>query len=208
MEALIGWLIETGAAGRALDGQAASGDLWMVKPFSTGTLVAVVDGLGHGEDAAAAAARAVGTLESHAGESVIALVRRCHEALRGTRGAVMSLASFNAVDSTMTWIGVGNVDGCLLRSNDRRREGKESLLLRGGVVGIQLPPLGAAVLPVAVGDTMILASDGIHRGFERAVNAAASPQKIADDILAEHRRTTDDALVVVSRYLGEPPGVR
>jgi negative regulator of sigma-B (phosphoserine phosphatase) len=203
MEALTAWLIEMGVAGRALDGQASSGDLYVVQPLPTGAFVAVVDGLGHGEEAAAVAARAVSALESHADESVIALVRRCHEALRGTRGAVMSLASFSARDNTMTWIGVGNVDGRLLRSRDRRREAKESLLLRGGVVGVQLPPLGAAVLPVAIGDTLILATDGIHREFDRDVNLGASPQKVADSILAEHRRPTDDALVLVCRYIGE-----
>jgi serine/threonine protein phosphatase PrpC len=208
METLTARLIETGVAGRALDGQASSGDLCVVKPIPAGALVAVIDGLGHGEEAAAAAARAVWTLERHADESVIALVRRCHEALRGTRGAVMSLASFSARDSTVTWMGVGNVDGRLLRSRDRRRDAKESLLLRGGVVGVQLPPLGAAVLPVAAGDVLILATDGIHREFERAVNPEASPQAIADCILAGHRRATDDALVLVTRYRGEAPAVR
>jgi negative regulator of sigma-B (phosphoserine phosphatase) len=208
MEALTAWLVETGAAGLALEGQASSGDRCVVKPFSTGALVAVVDGLGHGEDAAAAAARAVLTLESHAEESVIALVRRCHEDLRGTRGAVISLASFSSRDNTVTWMGVGNVDGRLLRWSDRRREANESLLLRAGVVGVQLPPLGAAVLPVATGDILILATDGIHREFDRAVNLAASPQKVADRILAEHRRATDDALVLVSRYRGDPASLR
>jgi serine/threonine protein phosphatase PrpC len=208
METLTAGVVETGAAGLAFEGQVSSGDRCVVKPVSTGALVAVVDGLGHGEEAAAAAARAVCALESHADESVIALVRRCHEALRGTRGAVMSLASFCARDNTVTWIGVGNVEGRLLRWSDRRREAKESLLLRGGVVGVQLPPLGAAVLSVATGDTLILATDGIYREFDRDVNLAASPQNVADRILAEHRRATDDALVLVSRYRGEPANSR
>jgi negative regulator of sigma-B (phosphoserine phosphatase) len=208
MEALTATLIEAGAAGLALDGQSSSGDRCVVKPFPAGALVAVVDGLGHGEEAAEAAARAVHTLERNAEESVIALVKRCHEELRGTRGAVMSLASFSARDSTVTWMSVGNVDGRLLRRGDRRREAKESLLLRGGVVGVQLPPLGAAVLPIATGDTLILATDGIHREFDRAVNPVDSPQNVADCILAEHRRATDDALVLVVRYRGETAGLR
>jgi hypothetical protein len=81
------------------------------------------------------------------------------------------------------------------------------LLLRGGVVGVQLPPLSAGVIPVARGDTLILASDGIHREFDRAAALTNSPQKFADRILADHRRATDDALVLVSRYLGEPEGL-
>jgi negative regulator of sigma-B (phosphoserine phosphatase) len=206
MEAVNASLVDWGAAGLALEGQSASGDRYVVKPFTGGALAAVVDGLGHGEEAAAAAAGAILTLEDHAGESVIALVKRCHEKLRGTRGAVMSLASFIGCDSTVTWVGVGNVDGRLLRRI--RHEGKESLLLRAGVVGVQLPPLAAAVLPVAAGDAVILATDGIRGEFDRAVVLTDSPQIVADRILAEHKRGADDSLVLVLRYLGAEGSLR
>jgi phosphoserine phosphatase RsbX len=183
-------------------GQAASGDRHLVKPFPDGVLVAVVDGLGHGPEAAAAAALAVRTLESYAEQPVISLVERCHKTLRGTRGAVMSLASYSARESTMAWVGVGNVEGVLLRRPGTLRAGRESLLLRGGLVGTQVPTLTAAVIPVKWGDILILASDGIRREFAGDVIVTDPPQKIADRILAEHGKTTDDALVLVSRYLG------
>jgi phosphoserine phosphatase RsbX len=183
-------------------GQAASGDGHLVKPFPDGVLVAVVDGLGHGPEAAAAAALAVRTLESYAEQPVISLVERCHKTLRGTRGAVMSLASYSARESTMAWVGVGNVEGVLLRRPGTLRVGRESLLLRGGLVGTQVPTLTAAVIPVKWGDILILASDGIRREFAGDVIVTDPPQKIADRILAEHGKTTDDALVLVSRYLG------
>jgi phosphoserine phosphatase RsbX len=183
-------------------GQAASGDGHLVKPFPDGVLVAVVDGLGHGPEAAAAAALAVRTLESYAEQPVISLVERCHKTLRGTRGAVMSLASYSARESTMAWVGVGNVEGVLLRRPGTLRAGRESLLLRGGLVGTQVPTLTAAVIPVKWGDILILASDGIRREFAGDVIVTDPPQKIADRILAEHGKTTDDALVLVSRYLG------
>jgi phosphoserine phosphatase RsbX len=183
-------------------GQAASGDRHLVKPFPDGVLVAVVDGLGHGPEAAAAAALAVRTLESYAEQPVISLVERCHKTLRGTRGAVMSLASYSARESTMAWVGVGNVEGVLLRRPGTLRVGRESLLLRGGLVGTQVPTLTAAVIPVKWGDILILASDGIRREFAGDVIVTDPPQKIADRILAEHGKTTDDALVLVSRYLG------
>jgi hypothetical protein len=47
--------IEWDVAMRALAGQVVSGDQYLGKPFVNGVLVAVIDGLGHGEDAAAAA---------------------------------------------------------------------------------------------------------------------------------------------------------
>jgi serine/threonine protein phosphatase PrpC len=184
-------------------GQAASGDRYLVKPFPDGVLVAVVDGLGHGPEAADAAALAVRELDRHAEQPVISLVKRCHEALRGTRGAVMSLASYSGRDSTMMWLGVGNVEGVLLRRSDKMHEPRESLLLRGGVLGTRLPALTAAVIPVRWGDILILASDGIRSEFARDVIVDDPVQKIADRILAEHRKATDDALVLVARYLGD-----
>jgi negative regulator of sigma-B (phosphoserine phosphatase) len=204
MEAVNAPLIEWGAASLTLPGQVASGDLYVVKPFPDGVLVAVVDGLGHGPEAADAAALTVHTLESHAREPVIGLVERCHDRLRGTRGAVVSLASFSARDNTMTWLGVGNVEGVLLRRPEERTGygSRDQLLLRGGVLGALLPPLVADTLPVVRGDTLILASDGIRSGFAGDVMPTISPQHIADRILAVGGKGTDDALVLVTRYLG------
>src|SRR5437899_10250107 len=107
-------LIEWGVATLALPGQAESGDLHLVKPVGSGVLVAVVDGLGHGAEAASAAQAAVAALERHASESLVGLVERCHRALKGTRGAVMSVAAFSRHDRSMTWVGVGNVGGLLV----------------------------------------------------------------------------------------------
>src|SRR5437870_835920 len=89
-------IIESAAAGRALGGpKNESGDIHVVSPFPEGVLVGVIDGLGHGAEAALAACAAADVLKACAGEPVKALIQRCHESLRQTRGAVMSLASFN-----------------------------------------------------------------------------------------------------------------
>src|SRR5207249_5653266 len=92
-------LIDWGVATLALAGEAESGDLHLVKPVGRGVLVAAVDGLGHGAEAAAAARTAVTTLDRHADEFLIPVVRKCHEALIGTRGVVMSLAYLDGARS-------------------------------------------------------------------------------------------------------------
>ncbi len=205
MEALTGSLIEWGVATAALPGQAGSGDECLVKSFPNGVLVAAIDGLGHGEEAAAAARIAASRLDAYAHESVIVLVKRCHTSLLRTRGAVMSVASFNARDETMTWLGVGNVEGVLLGADAGGRPRREVLLLRGGVVGGQLPPLHASLVPVMRGDTLIFATDGVRSGFPDDLVLADPPQQMADRILARHGKGTDDALVLVARYLGPGP---
>jgi serine phosphatase RsbU (regulator of sigma subunit) len=173
-----------------------------VKPLPLGTLLAVVDGLGHGKEAAEAAAVAISTLQTYAQESIISMINHCHERLRGTRGVVMSLALFNANDGTLTWAGVGNVEGILVQIGHHSLPQYESLLLRSGVVGGELPRLFASTIAVARGDTLIFATDGVRAGFEGHLNWRQSPQQIADSILASHGRKDDDALVFVARYLG------
>ncbi|MGB0074634.1 MAG: SpoIIE family protein phosphatase, partial [Terracidiphilus sp.] len=200
---LVSSAIEWGVASRALPGQPASGDINVVKPFSNGVLVAALDGLGHGEEAATAAAVAARTLEAHAAEPVMMLVHLCHEALRTTRGVAMSIASINLSRGLLTWLGVGNVEGVLLRRSFTRTEAEVPLLLRSGVAGFQLPSLDVEVLPLSAGDTLIFATDGIQSDFARGLARNLAPQRAAEEILARHGKTTDDALVLVARYLGD-----
>src|SRR5437667_7316220 len=141
-------LIEWHVVQLTLKGQEKSGDHCLVKPFETSVLVAVVDGLGHGEEAAAAAKIAVDVLEANARDDVIALFKRSHEALRGSRGVVMSVALLNGLEGTMTWMGVGNVEGLLARANPDIKPQKESLLIRAGVLGGPLAILDASIIPI------------------------------------------------------------
>lgn len=187
-------------AGRPLPGESESGDACVVQPAGGRVLLAVIDGLGHGAAAAVAARLAVATLAGHAAEPLEALVRRCHQALLRTRGVVLTLASICPAEDSLTWIGVGNVEGVLLRAAPDRA--RESVLLRGGVVGGQLPPLRAATLTLQAGDTLLLLTDGIRAGFTIGPCAHLAPRQIADDLLRDHARDTDDALVLVARYLG------
>ncbi len=196
-------IIEWAWAGSALE--PLSGDLHVVVPHAGGALVALIDGLGHGAEAAEAAGAAVPVLEAQADAPVLALMERCHDALRRTRGAAMSLASFNALDASMTWTGVGNVEGALLRISALSHRASEGITLRGGVVGYRLPPLHANTTAVAPGDLLILATDGIRGGFTEGITIGHGVQDIADAILARFAKGSDDAHVVVVRYLGGEP---
>lgn len=194
-------LIEWGVAAQAMPGEKESGDTFVVKEFPQGVLVAAVDGLGHGADAAVAGRAVAAALSDFASESPINLFRRCHEAAQKTRGVVMSLASFHQADMTMTWAGVGNVEGSLFRADPNASPAIEYLLLRSGGVGFNLPDLRAMVIPVMPGDTLILATDGVRSNFSQALiqSLHETPQRIADRILAQNGKGTDDALVLVVR---------
>ncbi|NJD53095.1 MAG: stage II sporulation protein E (SpoIIE) [Candidatus Methanoperedens sp.] len=199
-------LIEWGSSMMPFPGQNVSGDSLLIKSFKSGILIAVVDGLGHGYEAAAASRIAIETLDTNtntntgANEQITAMVRRCHEALKGTRGVVMSIAFLDLPDKKITWLGVGNIEGMLLRQDTNSVITHERLLLRGGALGYQLPPLKEAVIPFIPDDTLIFVTDGIKSSFETDINLSEKPQQIADNIMARFARGTDDALVLVVRY--------
>jgi serine phosphatase RsbU (regulator of sigma subunit) len=199
MEKVKDGLIEWGVASQAFDGQQKSGDMCLVKLLAREALVAVVDGLGHGDGAAAVAEIAIATLEACAGQSLVALVNHCHQALRQTRGAVMSLASLRPLDSTMSWLGVGNVEGSLWRANVQEFPGPASLVLQGGLVGDHLPRLRASRVAITKGDLLIFATDGVQPHFPDPMVLTYPPQQVAEGILARNSRGTDDALVLVAR---------
>ncbi len=196
--------VEWSVSSRAIPGQTVSGDLHVVRAFPHGVLIAVVDGLGHGDEATAAARAAVEVLAQNPGESVITLVHRCHRALLNTRGAVMTLVSINTHDDTATMLGVGNVEAALLRANPQGLRPRESVLLRGGVVGYQLPALHASFVPFAPGDLVVFATDGVREDFADELTAGEPPAELVDRIMERKFRGTDDGLVLACKYLGKP----
>ena len=205
MEAVTQPVVEWGVASTARAGEAMCGDRHLIRIESDFVLMAAVDGLGHGDEAAAAAQTAIQTLESASTRSVIALLNDCHERLHSTRGVVMSLAVFAPADSSLTWAGVGNVEGLLVRASPNASPLYESLVLRSGVVGSKLPLVYAAILPVMRGDTLIFWTDGIRSDFADKLTAAGHPQQLADRIMAKGYKATDDALVLVVRCFGGAP---
>jgi negative regulator of sigma-B (phosphoserine phosphatase) len=194
--------IEWNAAARALPGEETSGDLYLVRPRRDGALVAVIDGLGHGHEAAEAAKRAVEILDAHPDESIISLVERSHDGLKATRGVAMTVALFNNRERTVTALGVGNVEAAFLRASPAANPPQESVLMRGGVVGYQLPALRASVFPICPGDLMVFATDGIRNDFTEKISLGESPQRLAERILEQNFRGIDDALVLAIRYTG------
>lgn len=194
--------VEWAIATRCRPGEATSGDLAVVALLPEGALVAGIDGLGHGREAARAARRAAEVVRRSPSQDLVLLLERCHAALRDTRGAAISLAFVSASRSGMTWLGVGSVEGRVLSGGPSVTRPKGSLALGSGVPGHELPPMRTATLKVRPGDVLVLATDGIDTAFADSLDISGSTRAISERILAEHSKPSDDALVVAVRYLG------
>ncbi|MEX2355887.1 MAG: SpoIIE family protein phosphatase [Thermaerobacterales bacterium] len=197
--------LEWGIGSRAYPGESQTGDDCLVLQSGERTLVAVVDGSGHGREAARSTGIAIAAIKTNASLPLVRLLELCHQALRPTHGAAVSLACLDLQRRLMTWAGVGDVEGKLIRLQPDAAAQRQSLLLRNGVLGARLPPLRASVLGFSPGDLLILATDGIDPEFAAGLNAHDHPQHIADSILARYGRDNDDALVVAARYVDVTP---
>src|SRR5947208_15257504 len=93
--------IEWAVAEHMQPGQTESGDHSLAMAIPGGALVGVVDGLGHGAEAADAAKTAVWSIERHAHEPISPLTRDSHRSLFASSGAALPVAASNAPDETV-----------------------------------------------------------------------------------------------------------
>lgn len=193
--------LEWAVAQRPRPGETVSGDRHVVLSHRRGVTLAVIDGVGHGPEAARAADLAVETFTLLPENTPLMHLQCCHLALAPTRGAVMTVAEFNQRDRTVTLCGVGNVEAVLFRAAaPAGTPARESALLRGGVLGSQLPAPYASLLPVHAGDLLVLASDGVRANFPREFAWRQDLPLLAEQLLERNFTGRDDALLLLARF--------
>ena len=181
-----------------MEGEERSGDIAVFCGTETGGLVAVIDGLGHGPEAADAAETCAAAVYANAQAPPQELLELCHAALLDSRGAVMTVAWIDLERGRLSWTGVGNVDARLVRAGPAPRE--EVALVFGGVLGYRLPKIRPATMELARGDVLVMITDGIDGAISPALGGGGGAQALAERIFAMHGRGTDDALAAVVRY--------
>ena len=105
------------------------------------------------------------------------------------------------MSSALSWTGIGNVEGRLLRADRVRTASAESPTLFGGVLGWSLPVVRIVRTEIAPGDCVVMATDGVAADFGTSLFPGLPAPEQAERVLASHARGTDDALVVAVRYL-------
>jgi negative regulator of sigma-B (phosphoserine phosphatase) len=199
-ESLAGTLIWS-IAERPLPGEIESGDGHLVAETTNGWLLAAVDGLGHGHEAAEVRKAFLAVLRDHAEEPLVELFQLCNAALRNTRGCVASLAGIDSGKGMLTWLGVGNVEGVLFHAKGNGDSiSSDYITTRGGIVGYRLPELLPSSLQLADNDLLVLATDGIKSDFIEWLDPALAPRQLAGTILSHCAKPIDDALVLVARW--------
>jgi negative regulator of sigma-B (phosphoserine phosphatase) len=189
--------MDFGIVYRPKSGRDISGDAYLIREGGEATLVCLVDGLGSGEAAAEAAQAAIRCVEVSNTLPLSDIMAKCHQALRGTRGAVMALMRINFAESAMTFVGVGNI-GIRIRSTALIKP-----VSRNGIVGYRLPRLQEFTYPYTPGDLFVLHTDGISSRFTLDgalwTEGAQDVQTLADEIARDFGKENDDVTVLVAR---------
>jgi negative regulator of sigma-B (phosphoserine phosphatase) len=195
--------LDWAVASRPMVGQTLSGDIATVQSTSSRCVLAVIDGLGHGPEAAAAANTAAQVVERNRAEPVEAMLLLAHEHLAESRGVAATLAVIDGETGRMDWLGVGNVNGVVQRADETARPRTYGVFLCRGVLGYLLPALHVAdPVQLTHGDCIVIATDGVRGDLTGSLRPKAPVARLAETILAKQGTVDDDALVFVARYHG------
>jgi anti-sigma regulatory factor (Ser/Thr protein kinase) len=189
--------IRTGAVSLAYPGESVCGDAWGFALHEQVAAVVVADGLGHGPDAAEAAAAAL----QEFGEDPLAgpqvLLERIHQRLRSTRGAAVMLLQADAAAGVVRSAGAGNVMARLVSGVSDR-----TILAQHGTAGlaIRTPQETSVAWPPHA--LLVVYSDGIETRWPPEALAPVllrEPTLAAALLVRDHCRGRDDATVAVLR---------
>jgi anti-sigma regulatory factor (Ser/Thr protein kinase) len=177
-------------------GQEACGDMWTVKRLDGTLWAAVIDGLGHGPQAAIAAAEAVRTFHGASADTTPQeLLQKTHVQLKGTRGAVMAVAAIRPALGLLEFAGIGNITAVLIGHDGTRR-----LSSMDGTLGYSVRMVRQHTYPWEPGSALVLTSDGISTRWNLLAHPGLSlrhPSLMAAVLHRDFGRLNDDATVVV-----------
>jgi anti-sigma regulatory factor (Ser/Thr protein kinase) len=191
-----------GAVSVPLAGEQVCGDSCLALDTTAGRTLLMVDGLGHGPEAATAANEAVRLLQRHATVQVPQLLELLHAGLRHTRGAAVAIARFDAGARKVIYGGIGNIAGALVD-----REGMRRMVSLNGTAGLNARKFQAFDYPAA--PLVILNTDGLmtHWSLNRYPGIHdAHPTLIAAVLYRDFARRRDDATVLVMRCMDAAGG--
>jgi len=189
---------DVGVVRVAKQGEVACGDDWGIAVDERGrAMVAVADGLGHGQSAADASRRAVDVAVDRSSDQPAMIVAQVHAALRSTRGAALAIAELEMTGTSVRYAGLGNISASLVSPSESK-----SLVSYGGIAGHEARKIQEFAYDWPAGALLVMHSDGLSGRWDLARYPGLSfrdPSVVAGVLYRDYSRGRDDSLVVVVR---------
>ena len=182
--------MKTGGFSRPYKGLSICGDSFVIEQREGALLAAVIDGLGHGYESSVAAERAVEVIREHADLGVGAILQRCHQELRTTRGAAVGVMKISD-SGEGEFCGIGNIEVQSLNGPP------PSVFCLAGIVGHNMRTSKVMKVAMKPGDIYCLMSDGVSSRGNLKSCLPGSPEAVARRIVESWGKDHDDATAVV-----------
>jgi anti-sigma regulatory factor (Ser/Thr protein kinase) len=182
---------------RPAEGYTQNGDAYLIRAQGSRLLLAMIDGLGHGEAASDCARAAVWTIERNMTQPLEPIIRATHEALRELRGAVMGLAAIDRAAGTIEYAGIGNTDFRVIGGREPLR-----FISLNGTLGSRLERVKVFKENLPRVATMIMATDGISERWDVENYPGLlglHPQLFCATVMRDFSRPNDDATILCGR---------
>lgn len=176
-------------------GELVSGDLCLHFASDKLNYYALIDVLGHGQEAFDLAKRCQHWLEHHVQSNLSEVLIGLHQEIRGSRGIAITLASLQ--DNHLNVAGVGNTNLYLVNHQ------VQLFPAQPGIVGSNMPRLITAHAMLAEQDVLILTSDGISERIDSQYFLARKHfplQRLVASLLDDFGKIYDDASCMAVRY--------
>ncbi|NIS68165.1 MAG: hypothetical protein GTO12_04205, partial [Proteobacteria bacterium] len=121
-----------GVVCRPVKSYETTGDAYLFVEWNGQTLMGVIDGLGHGDEAYMASKKAQEYVKDHAAEALEEILRGCDKYIRKTRGVSIGLVRIDRNTNRFFCCGVGNVEMQIIDKRSRHP------LPMPGIVGYNL----------------------------------------------------------------------
>ena len=194
--------VQWGVFSKPVHGEIENGDAWQVGIDAERVRFFVVDGLGHGPTAAAAAATAVRSFHNHQNHGPQPFLEAAHRDLSGTRGAAAALLQLDPASGAIGYAGIGNIAACLIGS-----QGQRGLISHNGTLGANVRKVQAFDYAWPEGAVLVMHSDGIKSRWSLADYPGLMtrhPAVIAATLARDFSRGNDDLTVLVAKRGSRP----
>jgi serine/threonine protein phosphatase PrpC len=172
-----------------------NGDAFLIRKWNESMLVAVIDGLGHGQFAHKASRSALTYIEKHYDQPLSDIFRGVGRVCRSTRGVVMALVRFDWARGIVSIGNIGNIEIRVFGTDD-----VPMIATRRGIIGSASPVPLIREHPWDERGVMVVHSDGIRTQWSWSEFSAYQhepPTVLAGRMLSKLARDTDDATLVV-----------
>lgn len=184
----------------AKPGERSCGDAWdCIERKQNLARLILVDGLGHGEQAARSAEQIICNLNS-VSASLKDSILHAHHSVNGLRGGVVAMAQIDVAAGSLTFCGVGNLSGTVWE-RDKKVTG---LVSHDGTLGESVHTLREYMYPFSSQSILILHTDGLKSGWDLSDYPGItmkSSSLIAAILYRDFAHGRDDAGVLVYKPL-------